>query len=83
MLKLKYPPVVGQHICYVPLSVIGFLADLLPVDGKPVFPSAVPGCLVLPPRVAAAPSLVSPVPDPDFSALGNHRAIASRIGTSP
>jgi hypothetical protein len=81
MLELDYPTTLCLHVCDVLLTGFGVLDNLLPVVGKPVFPSAVPVCFVLPPRVAAAASLVSPMPAPDFSALGNHRAIAIRIRT--
>jgi hypothetical protein len=81
MLELDYPTTICLHVCDVLLTGFGVVDNLLPVDRKPVFPSAVPVCFVLPPRVAEASALVSPMPDLDFSALGNHRAIATRIRT--
>lgn len=77
MLKLDYPPLIGLNICNVFLSVIGLEDNLLPAFGKPSFPSAVPFGFVLPPGITSAPSFVGPVPDIDFSALCNHRLIAS------
>ena len=78
MLEFNYPTTICLHICNVLLTSFCFVDNLLPVDRKLSFPAAVPICFVLPPEVAGAPSLVSPMPNLDFSALGNHRVIASR-----
>src|SRR5215471_13085188 len=82
MLELDYPTTICFHVCDVLLTGFGVVVDnFLPVDGKPVFPSLVPVCFVLPPTVTAAASLVSPMPPPDLSTPGNHGAIAIRIRT--
>jgi len=78
VLEFNHPTITGLHVCDVSFTVFGVVNDFLPFIGKLVFPGAVPFCFVLPPRVAEAASLVSPMPHPDFSALGNHRMIASR-----
>jgi hypothetical protein len=66
--------------CGLPAAAARFRSvdDLMPVSGKVSFPNAVPFCFALPPRVADAASLMSLVPDFDFSALGDHREVASR-----
>src|SRR6266853_3383375 len=78
VLELDYPTSICLHICDVLFTGFCLVDNLLPVDRKLSFPNAVPFCFLLPPRVAEAASLVSPMPNPDFSALGNHRVIASR-----
>jgi hypothetical protein len=78
MLKLDYPTTLGPDICDVINAVIGWVNNLLPGIRKLCFPIAMPFAFVLPPRITESLSLVSPVPDSDFSALCNHRAITSR-----
>ena len=78
MLELDYPTTICLHVCDVPLTGFCWVDNLLPVGGKLSFPSAVPFCFVLPPRVAEAASLVSPMPNPLFSALGHHWVIAKQ-----
>jgi len=78
VLELDYPTSICLHICDVLFTGFCLVDNLLPVDRKLSFPNAVPFRFLLPPRVAEAASLVSPMPNPDFSALGNHRVIANR-----
>lgn len=68
----------GLDICNVLGAVVCLVNNFLPSIGECCLPVAVPFCFVFPPRVAEAPSLVGPMPNPDFSALGNHRVIAIR-----
>lgn len=81
MLKLEYPTTIGLNIRDMSLAIGGAVNDFLPVKGKLTFPGAVPLSFVLPPRVAMLPSLVSPVPNPELSALRNNRAGAARAPT--
>jgi len=60
------------HVCDVSFTVVGSVDDLLPINAKLVFPSAMPFRFILPPRIAQPMSFVSPVPNASFSALGNH-----------
>src|SRR6267154_2799091 len=78
MLEFDYPPMLGLNVCNVLGAVVGVVNNFLPSIGEFRLPFAVPFCFVFPPRVAAATSLVSPMPNPFFSALGNHRVIANR-----
>src|SRR5262245_17314169 len=78
MLEFDHPATLGLHIRDVLHTVLSWMDNLLPADRKLSFPGAVPLGLVLPPRVTDATSLVSPVPNPNFSALSNHRVTATR-----
>jgi hypothetical protein len=79
MLEFDYPPMLGINICNVLGAVAGMMNNFLPSIGEFRLPFEVSLCFVFPPRVAAgATSLVSPMPNPDFSAPGNHRVIANR-----
>src|SRR5262245_51071911 len=77
VLELNHPPIVGLHICDVAFTVLGMVDDFLPVGGKLVLPGTVPLRFILPPRIAKATPFVSPVPNPVFPALCNHRMVAS------
>lgn len=77
MLEFDYPPMLGPNVCDVLRAVVGVVNNFLPSNSEFRLPFAVPFRFVLPPVVAEAPSLVSPMPNLDFSALGNHRVTAS------
>ena len=81
MLELDHPTMSGSYIRDVLLPVFAWMDNLLPVDGELSLPIAVPFGFVLPPKVTEAPSSVSPVPSPDFSAFWNHRITARRTLT--
>lgn len=68
---------IGLHICDVLLTVFGLVDNFLPFDGKLAFPGTVPFGFILPPGVADAFALVSPVPDFDLSALCHHGGSAA------
>ena len=78
----------GLDICNVLGAVGGLVNNFLPSIREFRLPFEVPFCFVFPPRVVAgATSLVSPMPNPDFSAPGDHRVIANwtlacKIGAS-
>src|ERR1700730_16641287 len=78
MLEFDYPPMLGLDVCNVLGAVVCVVNNFLPSIGEFCLPFAVPFCFVFPPRVAEAPSLMSPMPNPDFSTLGDHRLIAIR-----
>jgi hypothetical protein len=78
MLELNYPAALSLDIRNVLDAVLGVVDNLLPLVGKLSFPRAVPFRFVLTPRVAKTRSQVSPMPNPDFSALCNHRTAAAR-----
>jgi hypothetical protein len=77
VLELDYPTTICPHICNVLGAVVGVANNFLPRLGEFRLPFAVPFCFGFPPRVAVVTSRVSPMPNPDFSALGNQRVIAS------
>jgi hypothetical protein len=63
---------IGLHVCDVSFAVLGMVDFLVPGIGKLAFPIAMPVGFILPPRIATAATLVSPVPNPDLSALRNY-----------
>lgn len=77
MLKFDYPSVRGLNIRNVAFTVPGMTDPLLPITRKMVFPRAMPFGFVFPPRITSATPLVGPVPNLQFSALCDHRLIAS------
>jgi hypothetical protein len=77
VLKLNYPTTIGLHVCDVTFAVFRMVDNLLPMNGKLAFPTAVP-FRFLPPWIAEAPPFVSPVPNPDVSALCNRGTSAVR-----
>ena len=81
MLELNHPTTIGLHICDVPFTVSGRVDDLLPLRGKLIFPSAVPLRFILPPRIAMETPFVSPVPNTNVAALGNHGCPTARTLT--
>lgn len=78
MLELYHPTTRGFHVCDMTFTGLGMLDNLLPVSWKLVFPGAMPFRFVLPPRIANATLLMSPVANPDFSAPCNHQSSAAR-----
>jgi hypothetical protein len=81
MLKLQYPTMMGLHIGDMPLTVLRMLQDFLPLCGKQVLPGPMPRGFILPPGIAEAISLMSPVPHAEFSALRHQQRSAARAFT--
>ena len=48
------------------------MGNFLIALGKPILPGSMPTRFIFPPRVAHIHGLVSPMPNLDFSAFGNH-----------
>jgi hypothetical protein len=81
MLELDRPAAICRHVRDVSFTVLSMADDFLPGSGKLVLPSTVPQSFILPPRIAKTTPFVRPVPDSDFSALGNHRLSAAETLT--
>jgi hypothetical protein len=76
MLKLKHPPLIGLYIRDMPLPIFSLMDNLLPIDGKPVFPLTMPFSLLFPPMITLAPSEMPPMMHPNISTPWNHRTTA-------
>lgn len=73
VLKLQNATMRALHIRNVPLAVWSLPTSLLPVPGEPVLPRPVPLCLRLPPVVAVAGTVMSPMVNTYFAASGAQR----------
>lgn len=84
MLELDEPTTICLHIRDVLLTGFGVVNNLLPSIGEFRLPFAVPFCFVYPPRVVGAvSSLVSPMPNPDFSLGSRFLVSATEIVLRP